>query len=110
MQPNQELIETLRQLADQLGYSLVSKSSAPPGMFYTTAEVAELLKVDSDTVRRWIHDGRLRASNVSRGRGTRKRFRISQQAIEDFTAGCETKKRAANQGSCRRPLSAKKYF
>lgn len=110
MQSNAELIETLRKLADQHGFSLVSQRSLQRGMFYTTAEVAELLKVDSDTVRRWIHDGRLKASNVARGRGARKRFRISQQSLEDFAAGCETKGRATKQGSCRRPLSATRYF
>lgn len=110
MQSNAELIETLRRLADQLGFSLVSQRSLKRGMFYTTAEVAELLKVDPDTVRRWIHDRRLKAINVACGRGTRKRFRVSQQAINDFATGCETKGREPKQGSCRRPLSATKYF
>ncbi|AJW77002.1 helix-turn-helix domain-containing protein [Marinitoga sp. 1155] len=45
---------------------------------YTPAEVAKILKVNSDTVRRYIRTGKIRASRVG------KTYRITQKNIEEF--------------------------
>jgi excisionase family DNA binding protein len=46
--------------------------------FYTTHEIAELLKVSEATVRNWIHEGELRAVKFSRD------FRVAAKDLEAF--------------------------
>ncbi|MCG8690531.1 MAG: helix-turn-helix domain-containing protein [Minwuiales bacterium] len=46
--------------------------------FFTTHEIAELLKVSEATVRHWIHDGDLRAVRLSRD------FRVAARDLEAF--------------------------
>lgn len=46
--------------------------------FWTTQEIAELLKVSEATVRTWIHDGELRAARFGR------EFRIAAKDLEAF--------------------------
>lgn len=52
--------------------------------FFTPPEVRALLGVAHDKVLGWIHSGELRAVDLSTTRGQRPRWRISQQALEDF--------------------------
>ncbi len=46
--------------------------------FYTTQEIAELLKVSEATVRNWIHDEELRAVRIGRD------FRVAARDLEAF--------------------------
>jgi excisionase family DNA binding protein len=46
--------------------------------FYTTHEIAELLKVSEATVRHWIHEGELRAVRFGR------EFRVAAKDLEAF--------------------------
>ena len=48
--------------------------------YYTTGEVAELLKVSSATVRRWLQDGRLSGVRLSRRGG----WRVRGSALRSF--------------------------
>lgn len=56
--------------------------------FYTVAQVAELLQVNPETVRRWIRSGELRGL----GLGDKAGYRIEQSDLRDFI---ERRKRAA---------------
>ena len=47
-------------------------------------EVAELLRVPPATVRRWIREGRLRASMLG---GTKTGYRIAASEVDRFLAG-----------------------
>ena len=47
--------------------------------YYTTEEVAEMLKVTPDSVRRWIRDGKLKSIKLSG-----KFIRISQEDLQVF--------------------------
>jgi excisionase family DNA binding protein len=47
--------------------------------FYTTEEIATLLKVNPETVRRWVRSGDLKAVKLGG-----KYNRISQQALDAF--------------------------
>lgn len=53
--------------------------------FFTTQEIAELLKVSNATVRSWIHEGELRAIRFSR------EFRVSTKDLEAFVASHATR-------------------
>ncbi len=46
--------------------------------FFTTHEVAELLKISEATIRGWIHEGELRAVRFGR------EFRIAAKDLEAF--------------------------
>lgn len=46
--------------------------------FFTTQEIAELLKVSEATVRNWIHEGELRAVRIGRD------FRVAAVDLEAF--------------------------
>ncbi|WP_299619613.1 helix-turn-helix domain-containing protein [Pelagibius sp.] len=46
--------------------------------FFTTHEIAELLKVSEATVRSWIHEGELRAVRFGR------EFRVAAKDLEAF--------------------------
>jgi excisionase family DNA binding protein len=61
-------------------------ASAP---WLTPPQAAELLAVDPSKVIGWIKSGALAAIDVSNGR--RPRYRISQEAIEDFLRRRSTK-------------------
>ena len=52
--------------------------------FFTTHEIAELLKVSEATVRHWIHDGELRAVRFSRD------FRVAAKDLEAFLSAHAT--------------------
>jgi len=45
---------------------------------YTVQEVAERLRVDTRTVRKWIHSGQLTAIDIGRG------YRIRESSLQDF--------------------------
>lgn len=47
--------------------------------YYTTDEVAETLKVTTESVRRWIRDGKLSSVKLSG-----KFIRVSQKDLDDF--------------------------
>lgn len=47
--------------------------------FYTTEEVAEILKVNRESVRRWVRSGKLKSMKLG-GRF----IRISQKYLNDF--------------------------
>jgi len=47
--------------------------------YYTAEEVAEILKVTTESVRRWIRDGKLRSVKLSG-----KFIRISQTDLDEF--------------------------
>lgn len=46
--------------------------------FYTTDEVAEILSVNAETVRRWIRSGQLEAFDTGKG------YRIDQNILKSF--------------------------
>ncbi len=56
---------------------------------FTVKEVAEQLRVDEKTVRRWIQKGELIALNVG---GIRPDYRISYQSLQDFKLRRQTGK------------------
>ena len=56
---------------------------------FTVKEVAEQLRVDETTVRRWIQKGELIALNVG---GTRPDYRISYANLQDFKLRRQTGK------------------
>ena len=53
--------------------------------YLTPPEVAELLRVDPDKVRRWIARGELRAFNVASSGCVRPRWRIDPDDLTAFT-------------------------
>jgi excisionase family DNA binding protein len=52
--------------------------------FYTTVEVAEILKVAESTVSSWVKSGKLKAVKL----GGTKTVRISEQALNDLLKEC----------------------
>jgi excisionase family DNA binding protein len=50
-----------------------------PQTYYTTEEVADLLKVNKESVRRWVRDNKLKAVKLSG-----KFIRISQDDLDGF--------------------------
>ena len=62
-------------------FDLTSKDD--PLVCLGTSEIAELLKVNIRTVRRWIEDGRLAAVNIA-SKGSRPRYRVLRRDIESF--------------------------
>ena len=59
--------------------------------FFTTLEIANLLKVKEPTVRAWIHNGDLRAVKLGR------EFRIAVVDLEDFVNERATTERSADK-------------
>jgi excisionase family DNA binding protein len=59
--------------------------------FLSPQEVGEQLGVDVQTVRRWIHDGRLRAFKPG------KEYRIREADLEEFLAAREVRPKAARR-------------
>ena len=57
--------------------------------FWTTHEIAELLKVSEATVRTWIHEGELRAIRLGR------EFRVSAKDLEMFVNAHATRTAAS---------------
>lgn len=51
--------------------------------FYTVAAAAQLLDCSEDTVRRWIHAGKLKAERVP-GTGARGRLRIPRESLQEL--------------------------
>ena len=58
--------------------------------FYTTHEIATLLKVSEATVRTWIHESELRAVRFGR------EFRIAAKDLESFVNAHATRPPAPN--------------
>jgi excisionase family DNA binding protein len=58
--------------------------------FYTTQEIADILRVDYMTVYRWIRAGKLEAYQVQ------KQYRIKESDFEKFM---EANKKVASKGS-----------
>lgn len=58
-----------------------SKADASVPVIYTRAQVASMLDVTEDTVRRWVREGRLRATRL-----TKRTVRISHVELERFIA------------------------
>lgn len=56
-----------------------NKTMETNNAYYTTEEVAEMLKVTPDSVRRWIRDGKLKSIKLSG-----KFIRISQADLDTF--------------------------
>lgn len=52
--------------------------------FFTVGELSKMLGVGPNTVLQWIHDGSLRATNVSPTAGNRPRWRIAEADFEEF--------------------------
>jgi excisionase family DNA binding protein len=52
--------------------------------YLTPPQVAKYLRVNPATVIAWIRSGELVASNLSRKRGGRPRYRISREALDAF--------------------------
>ena len=50
-----------------------------PQTYYTTEEVADLLKVNKESVRRWVRDNKLKAVKLSG-----KLIRMSQEDLDGF--------------------------
>jgi len=50
-----------------------------PQTYYTTEEVADLLKVNKESVRRWVRDDKLKAVRLSG-----KFIRVSQDDLDEF--------------------------
>lgn len=65
----------------------------PDDRYRTVHEVADLLKVNEATVRRWIRDGELRAINIGKG------WRIADADLVDFFHHHETRPREVGNGS-----------
>lgn len=52
--------------------------------FLTIRQITELWKVDAHTVLKLVHSGELRASDISPGKSTRRRWRIARADFEAF--------------------------
>lgn len=65
----------------------------PRDAYQTVKEVADRLKVNEATVRRWIKDGDLRAIDIGKG------WRISDSDLEGFLATNSTRPRAPEDTS-----------
>jgi excisionase family DNA binding protein len=55
----------------------------PDNRLYTVSEVAEYFRVDPESVRRWLRDGKLFGINLGRGPGWRIRAADLQLFIDD---------------------------
>ena len=53
--------------------------STKPQTYYTTEEVADILKVNKESVRRWVRDDKLKAVRLSG-----KFIRVSQDDLDEF--------------------------
>jgi excisionase family DNA binding protein len=67
-----------------------------PDDFLTAAEVAEKLRVSTDTVYRLIEKGKLKAINLSPGDGSslKELYRIQWQWVVELVQSCLAKRRA----------------
>ena len=65
---------------EQMLSSLIAQKTVKE--FYTTAEVAELLKKAEFTVREWCRNGRVHADKRPCGRGNSKEWRISHAELQ----------------------------
>lgn len=82
--------------------------SADP-QFLSVADVAASLAVSADTVLAWIHSRSLIATDVSRGRGERPRWRIDRAALDTFIAARSTSSPASPPVRSRRPDGIPRY-
>ena len=57
---------------------------AVPRAFYTPPQLAKLLELEVATVRRWCETGELEASNVAKTATGKKRWKVSQAALDEF--------------------------
>ena len=56
---------------------------APDDRLFTVSEVAEYFRVDPESVRRWLRDGKLLGINLGRGPGWRIRYADLQSFIDE---------------------------
>ena len=76
--------------------------------FYSPAQVADALGIDSEGVLEFIHSGELKASNVARNlASSRPRWRISHDEFDRFVASRATKPATAKR---KRNQKIKDYF
>lgn len=82
--------------------------------FVTPPQLAKRLGISEDKVYAWIDSGQLRAVNLAEHpHSERARWRISQEAIEEFLASRENKPPAPEPPKPRRrrrAVSGKQYF
>src|SRR4051794_25012144 len=55
-----------------------------PRAFYTPPQAAKLIDLEVATVRHWCETGELQASNVAKTATGKKRWKISQTALDEF--------------------------
>lgn len=65
--------------------SVDATSEAPARRGYTPNELAPLLRVSPDKVRRWIESGELQAVNTATARCGRPRYVVLPEHLEAFT-------------------------
>lgn len=65
--------------------------------YQTVKEIADLLKVNEATVRRWIKDGELRAIDIGKG------WRIGPEDLDAFLEGHATRPAATPNGDTDTP-------
>ena len=63
-------------------------ADTPRHEYMKLAEVVKLLRVSHQAVLGWIRNGHLVAINLSRG--SRQRFRVSKEALDEFLAAHST--------------------
>ena len=59
--------------------------------YLTKTEIADSLRVSTQTVNSWISSGNLKAVDVRRDGSTRPMYRINQKDLEDFLSGRDAK-------------------
>ena len=64
---------------------------------FTVAEIAKRFRVKDETVRVWIDNGLLPATNVASASATRKRWRISEDDLAEFRRRRSNTKPAAKR-------------
>jgi excisionase family DNA binding protein len=81
--------------------ALATSSAAPP-RFYSIDEVADLLRVSTRTIRRWIKAGKLHGHRFERT------VRIAHEDLQDFIARHEIRRDGDRRLDLSRPVSALK--
>jgi len=77
-------VEALEALVRELQQGKVHESNQE---FYTVREIAEILALNEQIVRRHIRDGKIKATNVGKDDSKLTRWRISRAELERFKAG-----------------------
>lgn len=77
---------------------------------YRPQAIAEMLDVKVDVVYGWIAAGELRAANAAQRRAGKPRWRISQEALDQFLRSRQSVKPAPPARRRRRPQGVPQYF